>query len=146
MANMYNLSYMRTRGFTLVELLITIAIIGILAATILTSLNDARIEGVSAKIKTEMDAIANRASVEQTQVGTYDIVCGTNSYTQSADIAELIASINTLASTSAVCNSGPSAYAVSVGLADTHWCIDNTGTKGEVATALTTSPPQLTCP
>jgi prepilin-type N-terminal cleavage/methylation domain-containing protein len=137
----------QTSGFTIVELLITIAIIGILAAFIFRSVNDARIESIDAKVITEMDSITKRASIEHAQAGTYDIVCGTGLYSQSTSIEELVTSINQLASTTVICNSAPDAYAVSVGLNDTYWCVDSTGVRGEVATPLDVGPPaDLVCP
>ena len=82
------------RGFTIVELIVVIAIIGIIAGIILTSLNDARVDGVDAKVISEMDAISKRASIEQVQFGTFDVVCGSGAFTQSETIADIINSIN----------------------------------------------------
>ena len=45
----------RQKGFTIIELLTVITIIGILAAVILGALGDARNEGIGAKIISEME-------------------------------------------------------------------------------------------
>ena len=124
-------------GFTIVELLTVIAIIGILAATVLTSLNDARQEGINAKIMVEMDSVAKRAEIENNQSFTYDMVCGTNGYATSSVIADLFVSIGTLASSSVTCNSSPGAFAVSVPLSSNHWCVSNGGISQEIPAALT---------
>ena len=60
-------------GFTLMELLIVIAIIGILTAVVLGSLNDARQGGIDSRIVAEMDALQKRAAIDQTLSYTYDV-------------------------------------------------------------------------
>jgi prepilin-type N-terminal cleavage/methylation domain-containing protein len=130
-------------GFTLIELLVVIAIIGILASVILASLSDARESGVSAKIKSEMSSLAKMAYIEESKNLTYDTVCGTNGYTQSSNIADIITSINTFASSSVVCNSDISAFAASVPLDSDYWCVDSTGIAKSIPAELTT---ELQCP
>lgn len=133
----YNEKRFVNLGFTLIELLVVVAIIGILASVILASLSDARDEGINAKLKSEVDSIVKRAAIENSRSFTYDTVCGSNSITQSPEIATLIASINILASSSLQCNSTTAEFAVSVPIGDIHWCADSIGTKQEMSAALT---------
>ncbi len=134
-------------GFTLIELLIVIAIIGVLVVVLLPRFDAARDGGREARIISQMDAIAKRASIEEVQQLTFDVVCGTNEFTQSVSINEIITDIETFASTTVTCHSQTDAYAVAVPLASsTYWCVDSTGFRGEVGSLPTSSPPSMMCP
>jgi prepilin-type N-terminal cleavage/methylation domain-containing protein len=121
--------FRKSSGFTLIELLIVIAIIGILAATIVSRLQDARTDGLVVKTKAELNFIGKRAAVEENKALTYDVVCGSNSFTQATSVAEQIIAVETFTGESATCNSRTNAYAISIAISSTtHWCVDSTGT------------------
>lgn len=77
---------MNKKGFTLVEMLVVIAIIGILSATLLTALGPARNKAKDARIISSLNQI--RAIAETVYDGDYDAVDAT-----SPDIASASADI-----------------------------------------------------
>lgn len=131
-------------GFTLVELLIVIAIIGVLVSVVLGSLRDARDDGLDSKVKSEMVSLAKKASVVESQSFSYDAVCGSNSVTQSPGIVDIITSVELFSVGSVVCNSDTAQFAASVPLNSSFWCVDNIGASKETLRDL--NPGELVCP
>ena len=130
------MTHMTIRGFTLIEILIVLTIIGILATVVLNSLNDARDKGSDAKIQAEMSSLAKQAAFVRSDHGDYDPVCGSNGEAQDADVAELVNSIEDMAGANIACNSNGNVFAVSAPLIEgTHWCIDHTGVTREIGSA-----------
>jgi type IV pilus assembly protein PilE len=136
--------FKKNSGFTLIELLVVIAIIGILAAVVLASMNNARESGQEAKIKSELDSITKQAETEYVANNTYDSVCGSNGATPSTPIANLFASINTVASSTAICNSSATDYAIAAPVGTGYWCLDSSGQRKQLTAALPTG--DTVCP
>lgn len=124
-------------GFTIVELLIVIAIIGILVAVVLGALTDARDDGLAAKVKSEMAVLLKRASVDESQSLTFDVVCGSNGFATSATIVNIINSIERFSPEKVTCHSQTARFAVSAATgSSTYWCIDSTGVSKEAMAQL----------
>ena len=62
---------MTKRGFTLIEILVVIAIIGILSAVVLASLNTARDKGTDAAIKANLSTIQTQAELDYSNSNVY---------------------------------------------------------------------------
>ena len=60
------------KGFTLIELLVVVAIIALLAATILASLGSARTRARAARIQSEVSSMRAAAELYYNQNGSYD--------------------------------------------------------------------------
>jgi prepilin-type N-terminal cleavage/methylation domain-containing protein len=111
-------------GFTVIELLIVIAIIGLLAATIIPRLHSASEEGIATKLQTELTVVGKRASIEESKSLTYDIVCGTGGFSQADSITAQIAVIEEFSGETVTCNSKSRWFMqFSVPVGDAHYCV-----------------------
>jgi len=131
----------KSKGFTMIELLVAIAIVGILAAVILVSLNDARHGAEDAQVQGQMDSLSKQSLISFIPINGFDAVCGTNGVTQDPVIARLIADIEVESGGSVICNSVALEFAVSAPLENgDFWCVDGDGVKKEIPSALATTP------
>jgi len=143
-------------GFTLLELLVVVALIGILASVVLASLSNARAKGADAGVKSNLRNAVGQAEIfyntNTAVLNSYTNVC-TNGVVGSANgigLHILTAAKNTGlssyginnvpgASTSvATCNSTANAWAAEVPLktAGQMWCVDSTGKSKQESTSI----------
>jgi prepilin-type N-terminal cleavage/methylation domain-containing protein len=121
----------RQKGFTLVELLVVVAIIGILTSIVTLSLNIARGKGANAAVKANLKGLGGQAEVfYDNSGGTYVGFCGD----PNVDLALKQASVSgTGVDTNSECQSSGSEWAaqtpfkIADGEGNTFWCVDNSG-------------------
>ena len=118
-------------GFTMIEMLVVISIIGVLASIVLVPLNNARNRGKDASAKTTMSDIRVYADVFFTNHGySYANLCDG---VTDPEVGKLLQAVQNQTGNPAVCNPSASNYAVWVKLrSDQYFCVDNEGFAGEV--------------
>jgi type II secretion system protein G len=83
---------LKNKGFTLIELMVVIAIIGILASVVMASLNDARAGAQDSRRKLDLKSVKNSLEVYYTKNGRYPRENWCDSSIGSAGVACPIAS------------------------------------------------------
>lgn len=148
---------MAKRGFSLVELLISITIIGILSTIILTSVSNSRARAYDSKIKQQLSSFRTAAEMYFSSQGGYGPttdICGGSMNTTIFNNFEPVSGspglyidpANLPTFTQVVCGSTDSAYAVKASLysGNEYWCVDNKGSSrlipGEVGDSATFCP------
>lgn len=144
--------YKKNSGFTLLELLIVVAIIGILTSIVVVATSDARKKGADAGIKrqlqeirSEIELFYNRGSVYRGSIVTFGPDECSNSFDNepsshvfhsSYKVFQLIQKIRNSANPSdAYCAAGLNSWAVAVKLKTTptdSWCVDSSGKSKQV--------------
>ena len=123
----------KKRGFTLMELLVVVAIIGILAAIVMVSLNTARNKGKNGAVKAQMAQLRSAAEMfSEDNSGSFTGWCA------DGETAKISAGVVNSGGASFSCNESSSAWAAEAALAGTaagYWCVDSSGaSKAEAAT------------
>lgn len=129
----------------IVIILVSIAIIGILSAVVLASLNTARSKGNDAAIQSNLSTIQTAAEIYYGGAGrnSYGITaynCTSGMFAANQTIANAISSAND-ANGNVMCYSTGTAYAVQAQLSaynGNSWCIDSTGNAKQESAPLTT--------
>jgi|SRR3989344_3147109 len=143
------------KGFSLVELLIVITIIGILSTIVLSSLSNSRSKAYDTKVKEQLSSFRTSAEIYFTNQSPTSYAPVVNSCTNGifADLQDVNASpglyltvANLPPNTQVVCSASDSAYAVKATLysGNAYWCVDSLGTSKSIIGAI--GAPVTACP
>ena len=125
---------MNKKGFTLIELMVVIAVIGILASVVMVAYPKAQLRAKDGVIMADADQLRTTAEISKDEVGDYSGIEGKGGTTQDTDCKALIDDANTRTSGTFTFHyknetSGSEDYSSYCGIitlnsGDT-WCIDS---------------------
>lgn len=134
------------KGFTIIELLAIIAILGLLAGIVVVNVNSSRTKGKDSAVKTQLEQVRNAAELAFDTKGDYSGVCAeaggaaaNSTLTTTGDFGRIATAITAIGAGAAACNeSGSStAYVVWAPLkSGSNFCVDSLG-NAKVATIAT---------
>jgi prepilin-type N-terminal cleavage/methylation domain-containing protein len=155
------------KGFTLLELLVVVAIIGILSAVIMAALNNANTKGKDAAIKSNLKNAITQGEIfyatNTVALNSYTNVCNAGPIGGANTVYNLVlaaAKASALASygidnvpaasaSVATCNDTAGGWAAEVPLksagANQMWCVDSTGKSVQTAGSTLASAADVTC-
>jgi prepilin-type N-terminal cleavage/methylation domain-containing protein len=126
---MKNKKHKSTTGFTIIELIVVVAIIAVLSTIVLSNLTQYSSKGKDAAIKEQAKQIIIAATDYFSSNGTYSTMCGTG--TKCGQIESNISNLGGQYNPPNIKSDG-SAYCMDFVLSDgaSNWCVDSTGYSG----------------
>jgi prepilin-type N-terminal cleavage/methylation domain-containing protein len=127
----------KQKGFTIIELIVVIAIIAVLASIVLVNVTQYLNKGKDAAIQGNMAGIMTNASVYFDTNGNYTALCA--DATVAAAITSAKTAYGSSAGDTADCNGAAAAWAAcsQLKVSDAYFCVDSTGAKKTIATRAT---------
>jgi len=122
----------KEKGFTLIELLVVVAVIAILASTVLVNLRGARERAMDTRVIVSLGQIRSVAEIIHSRTGSYTTLCSGTALGTIEGLPVLAADIdanNGAATSPAVCHATVTDYCVSsiLNTAGEVWCINSAG-------------------
>lgn len=129
--------FYKKRGFTLVELLVVVAIIGLLASILIANLNVGRSKAKNNVIKENLYSLKLAAELEYDENDSYEGVCTAGDISGSGNFLRIRNAINGQGGTTRLCNDNGAttpgkwcAEVTSMPYNSEDWCVDYAGYSG----------------
>lgn len=118
-------------GFTIIELLMVIALIGLLATISFGYLKTAQLKGFDAAAKNDLLSMRPEMELVYVENGSTGYTC------TSPKLDMFLASLQEKTGTSTICNPGTDAWAVEIDLrTEGYFCIDSVGSASSAASSI----------
>ncbi len=130
---------MQNKGFTIIELLVVVAIIAVLAAIVLVNVTQYINKGKDAAIQGNLSAVMTNAAVAIDNGTSMDAICDNATIVAALAAADKAYDGNTTANEVTDCNDAAAAWAAcsQLKVSDAYFCVDSTGAKKTITTRTT---------